>query len=134
MPLPTATQDALTRIKFMEKSTPTPLAAAISQISDINEAEQERGRSSGSKDLNNGGWRKGVVVVTGRGRRLAAEDHHDELKTIMHSGGVNSGKAQAHVGADARKTLGDVGAAFAVARPADVSMLVMQSAHDSTDV
>lgn len=138
-PFPAVTQNALTRITFLETSTPTPLAEAIARISEINEAERE-GRSRGSSDSrrlsrsNDAGWRRGVVAVVGRGRRLAAEDHHDELKTIIQLGSATRGRAQAHVGADARKTLGDVGAAFAVAGPAEVSMLVMQATHDSTDV
>lgn len=73
-----------------------------------------------------------MIVVVGRGRRLAAEDHHDELEMIMNMGDNSGGRA--HVGADARKTLGDVGAAFTVAGPSEISMLVMQAAHDSTDV
>lgn len=74
--------------------------------------------------------RKNIMVIAGRGRRLATENHHDELKSILASG--NSSKK--HVRGDARKTVGDVGAAFIVAGPAEASILVMQSAHNSTDV
>jgi Kef-type K+ transport system membrane component KefB len=47
-----------------------------------------------------------LVVVTGRSRRLAGENHRAELKTLMDEHG--------HVGAEVRKTVGDVATVFMV--------------------
>jgi hypothetical protein len=48
-----------------------------------------------------------LVVVTGRSRRLAVENHRKELGELM----VENGQ----VGAEVRKTVGDVATAFVVA-------------------
>jgi len=48
-----------------------------------------------------------LIVVTGRSRRLAVENHQNELKELMGE--------HEHVGAEVRKTIGDVGTAFVVA-------------------
>lgn len=103
-------------------SSATPLADCIKRVSKITQNEQEIGVEQKIK--------KNTMVVVGRGRRLAAENHHDELKSILS----NNKSTKAHVGGDARKTLGDVGAAFVISGPSDASILVMQSAHNSKDV
>ncbi|CCA70672.1 related to KHA1-Putative K+/H+ antiporter [Serendipita indica DSM 11827] len=113
---------ALTHITFTELSTPTPLASCIEQLSEMSSTELSLGTARG--------YMKNVMAVVGRGRRLAIEDHHLELKSLLSTGNAS----QNHVSSDARKTLGDVGAAFIVAGPSSIALLVMQAAHASTDV
>ena len=48
-----------------------------------------------------------LVVVTGRSRRLAVENHRVELKTLMD-------EYSGQVGVEVRKTVGDVATAFMV--------------------
>jgi hypothetical protein len=48
-----------------------------------------------------------LIVVTGRSRRLAVENHRRELKELM--------KEHEYVGEEVRRTIGDVGTAFVVA-------------------
>ncbi|KAG8836270.1 K(+)/H(+) antiporter [Serendipita sp. 400] len=123
-PLSPDVRRALGHITFIESSTPTPLAFCIDQITQVSKDEKDVGVTRGV--------RRNVMAVVGRGRRLAVEDHHAELKAILSSGANASSRA--HVGADARNTLGDVGAAFLVGGPTDISMLILQTAHASNDV
>ncbi|KAF8272801.1 Sodium/hydrogen exchanger family-domain-containing protein [Lactarius quietus] len=58
-----------------------------------------------------------AIVVVGRSRRLAVEDHHAELRTLE--------KEHGEVRADVQKTVGDVGTAFVMAG-LNASLLVMQ--------
>ena len=78
-------------VEFKYLLTPIPLHAAIQEATAIALS------SSGHK----------LVVVTGRSRRLAVENHRAELKTLMDE--------HIHVGAEVRKTVGDVATAFVVA-------------------
>jgi hypothetical protein len=67
-----------------------------------------------------------VIVVVGRSRRLAVEDHHAELQTLekeQHGGAVR---------ADVRKTVGDVGTAFVMAG-IETNLLVMQASGTHSD-
>lgn len=116
------TEQALSRISFQEGSSPVPLSDCIERVTKLSEGEQEFGVKNGSQ--------KNIMIVVGRGRRLATENHHDELKSILS----HAHPSRAHVGGDARRTLGDVGASFVVAGPTNASLLVMQSAHKSMDV
>jgi hypothetical protein len=79
------------QIEFSSLSTPMPLHAAVKNATD------EASRSPGAK----------LVVVTGRSRRLAVENHREELRELMKDHGA--------VGAEVRKTIGDVATAFVVA-------------------
>jgi hypothetical protein len=103
-------------------SSATPLAACVEEVNNLAQREQESAKRSGSK--------KNIMIVVGRGRRLATEDHDNELKTLLAKGKSSS----IHIAGGARKTLGDVGAAFMATGPSDASMLIMQAAHRSTDV
>ncbi|KAF8965970.1 Sodium/hydrogen exchanger family-domain-containing protein [Flammula alnicola] len=85
-----ASSSARSQIEFKTLTTPIPLHAAIQQASDAI-------FSSFTK----------LVVVTGRSRRLAVESHRRELKELMND--------HEHVGAEVRKTIGDVATAFVVA-------------------
>ena len=91
-----ALADALSRVKFEELASPTPLHAALRRAGTLERA----------------------IVVVGRSRGLAVEDHHAELRMLEeHSGAVR---------ADVWKTLGDVGTAFVMAG-SNASLLVMQA-------
>jgi hypothetical protein len=122
VPFPPEIEVALSHITFREVSSATPLTVCIEEANSIAQREQDSAEQSGSK--------KNMMIVVGRGRRLAVEDHHNELKTILTKGISSS----IHIAGNARKTLGDVGAAFVAAGPADASMLIMQAAHNSTDI
>jgi len=79
-----------------ELASPTPLQAAL--------------RRAGTLEC--------AIVVVGRSRRLAVENHHTELRTLEEEHGA--------VRADVRKTVGDVGTAFVMAG-INASLLVMQA-------
>ena len=79
-------------IEFKTLLTPQPLSAAIQE-------------ATAATALSSPGCK--LMVVTGRSRRLAVENHRGELKTLMDEHG--------HVGAEVRKTVGDVATAFVVA-------------------
>ena len=88
--------DALSRVMFEELASLTPLQAALGRAGTLERA----------------------IVVVGRSRRLAAEDHHKELRMLEEEHGA--------VRADVRKTVGDVGTAFVMAG-INASLLVMQA-------
>lgn len=80
------------RIEFKELSTPIPLHTIIQTSLSIQDEDD--------RDMT-------LFVVTGRSRRLAAENHREEVKEIMEEYGS--------VSAEVRKTIGDVAAAVVVA-------------------
>ncbi|KAJ2934148.1 hypothetical protein H1R20_g2903, partial [Candolleomyces eurysporus] len=89
---------------------------------EIQEAALARTRSRGSKKsadkqrtINKGR----LIIVTGRSRRLAVEDHRHEMRDLMDEYG--------HLGQEARKALGDVASAFVVAGIAS-GIVVLQAA------
>ncbi|KIM41122.1 hypothetical protein M413DRAFT_28188 [Hebeloma cylindrosporum] len=83
------------QIEFKALSTPIPLHAAI----------QEATQSIYPSSTTNMATK--LVVVTGRSRRLAVENHRRELNELMSE--------HEYIGAEVRKTIGDVGTAFVVA-------------------
>lgn len=84
--------DALSRVEFLELNTPLPLHAAVqSAISQIESLKEKRSR---------------LLIVAGRSRRLAVENHQQELKELMEEHGS--------VGNEVKKTVGDVATAFVV--------------------
>ncbi|KAI9443434.1 Sodium/hydrogen exchanger family-domain-containing protein [Lactarius indigo] len=91
-----ALADALSRVTFEEVASPTPLHAALRRAGTLERA----------------------IVVVGRSRRLAVEDHHVELRMLEEEHGA--------VRADVRKTVGDVGTAFVMAG-INATLLVMQA-------
>jgi hypothetical protein len=78
-------------VEFKHLVTPLPIHAAIQEATAI--------------ALSSSGYK--LVIVTGRSRRLAVENHRAELRTLMDE--------HSHVGAEVRKTVGDVATAFVVA-------------------
>ncbi|KAH9038327.1 Sodium/hydrogen exchanger family-domain-containing protein [Lactarius pseudohatsudake] len=91
-----ALADALSRVTFEELASPTPLHAALRRAGTLERA----------------------IIVVGRSRRLAVEDHHAELRMLEEEHGA--------VRADVRKTVGDVGTAFVMAG-VNATLLVMQA-------
>ncbi len=68
---------ALSRIEFDDVSTPTPLHYLIERALAMSESVADE--------------RCGLLTFTGRPRRLAAEKHHAERKTVLEErGGVGS--------------------------------------------
>jgi hypothetical protein len=86
-----ASSSAAARIEFRELATPIPLHAVIQEASSQIDPR----------------CRTRLLVVTGRSRRLAVENHAQELKELMDEYGS--------VGSEVKKTIGDVATAFVVA-------------------
>jgi hypothetical protein len=105
-------RDTLLRATFEELASPTPLHATLQRVRVIQQEQQ----------------RQSVIVVVGRSRRMAVEDHHAEL------GALETEYASASsVRADVRKTVGDVGTAFVMAG-IDTNLLVMQASGTGTQL
>jgi len=94
------------RIEFCERATPVPLHAAISEVKLYQETASAEARPPR------------VLVVVGRSRRLAVENHAGELKELAEEYGS--------VGVEVRKTMGDVASAFVVAS-AGAGLVVVQA-------
>ncbi|TBU30002.1 Sodium/hydrogen exchanger family-domain-containing protein [Dichomitus squalens] len=96
---------ALSRMKFVEVSTPNPLHYIIENALKMSEtAVEEHSR---------------LLVLAGRSRRLAVENHHAELKTIMEEHGG--------VGSEVKRTVGDVTTALVVSG-CQANVIVFQAA------
>ncbi|KAK7025215.1 Na-H-exchanger domain-containing protein [Favolaschia claudopus] len=95
------------KIEFRERGTPIPLHAAISEVKMHQETTSTETRPAR------------VLVVLGRSRRLAVENHAGELKDLANEYGS--------VGVEVRKTMGDVASAFVVAG-AGSGLVVVQAA------
>ncbi|KAJ7879936.1 Sodium/hydrogen exchanger family-domain-containing protein [Mycena olivaceomarginata] len=102
---------ALTRMEFRERATPIPLHVAVNEVKTYQETVSSEVRAAR------------VLVVIGRSRRLAVENHAGELKDLIADYGS--------VGTEVRKTMGDVASAFVVAG-AGSGLVVVQAAeaHD----
>lgn len=95
---------ALSRIRFKNETSPTPLHKILELAAA--EVQQATGRT--------------LVIVAGRSRRLSPESHQDELRKIVV-------ERSAAAGSDSvSRTLGDVGAAL-VATSTNASLLVVQA-------
>ncbi|KAG8952978.1 K(+)/H(+) antiporter [Tulasnella sp. 424] len=97
-------QDALSRITFTSQSSPRPLHSLVNKASEV--AAEKR-----------------LIVVVGRGKRLAAESHQDEMKILLDE---EQGRKHGGLGDELRNTLGDVATAFMVSR-VSAGLLVMQA-------
>ncbi|CDO73116.1 hypothetical protein BN946_scf185007.g170 [Trametes cinnabarina] len=95
---------ALSRVVVTEAATATPLRYIIDtarRMSQSAQAEQSR-----------------LLVLTGRSRRLAAEDYHTELKSIMEEHG--------NVASEVRKTVGDAATSLVISG-CETSIVVLQA-------
>jgi hypothetical protein len=101
-------RDVLLRATFEELASPTPLHATLQRVRLMQQQQH-------------------VVVVVGRSRRMAVEDHHAELRALQTEHG------SASVRSDVRKTVGDVGTAFVMAG-VDANLLVMQASGTATQL
>lgn len=99
---------ALSRIEFRECATPVPLRSGI------REAEVT------AILMNSRHKHRRLLVVAGRSRRLAVENHRVELKGLMEEYG--------NVAAEVGKTIGDVATAFVVAGCGE-GVVVVQAAN-----
>ncbi|KIM29630.1 hypothetical protein M408DRAFT_68062 [Serendipita vermifera MAFF 305830] len=111
--LPNRVKEALTRVKFDTTATADPLHKLLEYVN--------------SERTASGDGKRNLLVLVGRGRRMAAESHHDEIKTIMQQNDAKN----AGVGGETLRTVGDMAAALLVGTKA--SVLVMQAALPSTD-
>ncbi|KIY45592.1 hypothetical protein FISHEDRAFT_66875 [Fistulina hepatica ATCC 64428] len=94
---------ALSRMEFKELLSPIPLHATIQAAKECDVHTR-------------------LYVVLGRSRRLAVEDHSQELKVVFEEKGA--------VPTEVRKTVGDVAAAFLASRCGS-SLVVVQTAGNS---
>jgi hypothetical protein len=110
-----ALQCALQNMIFINTKTSSPLSTAIEQ------AESSIQASGGAKL-----WRP-MLVVTGRGRRGAAMGHGVELNRLLAEKGRDP-----NVGAELRKTVGDVAAGLMVGggKPSAASFLVLEAGNN----
>jgi len=98
--MPAALRAALSRIDFSDLTSPVPLHAAIQRASK----------------------HRRVLVVVGRSKQLAVEDHHVELKDLVDEHQVPVGYKVM------KKTIGDVATAFLVSKCAS-AVVVLQAAN-----
>lgn len=95
-------------MKFQELATPIPLHTLVTEVQVRVEAHKG----------------KCVLAVTGRSRRLAVENHTQELKELM--------KEHGSVGSEVKKTIGDVATAFVVSA-CGAGVIVVQASVSSKD-
>ena len=99
-----AVVEALERISFSEVRTNNPLHTIL----ELSKAESKKAAES---------W-ENLLLVVGRGRRMATDSHQVELRQIMQENSA--------VPADIRKALGEVASAFVSAKT-PANLLVLQA-------
>jgi hypothetical protein len=107
--LPRAVEDALSRVKFEDMVTPTPLRTLVDRANE---------ESHGGKK---------ILIVCGRSRRMAVESHHAELRAIMQE---NAAKGIS-IGGDISRTIGEIATAC-LSSSVKANLLVMQAALPQT--
>lgn len=108
---PARVTEALTRVTFSDLSVSHPLQALVERASAEGNEAAQRERS--------------LLVVLGRSRRLAVQDHAADLKTLVEKHGA--------VGGEVRKTIGDVAAALVVVG-LDAGLVVVQTSMKNHDL
>ncbi|KAH9480856.1 K(+)/H(+) antiporter 1 [Psilocybe cubensis] len=101
-----STTSSRPQIEFRTASTPIPLHTALHEAREI--------------ALSSANHNAKLIVITGRSRRLAVENHTKELKQLME-------EQREKVGSEVRKTIGDVAAAFVVAGVGSGLVVVQQA-------
>jgi len=99
-------KEALTRVEFLEMRTPRPLHAVVGRVGEIVDGMSER--------------KTRVLVMVGRSRRLAVEDHTPELREMFQN--------RKPIGGEVRRTIGDVGTALVVSG-VKAGVVVLQAAN-----
>lgn len=115
--------DALTRITFTQLRTARPLHTVVEQANALlgqGEVTPQDGDLAQSQSRSNN---RSLIVVLGRSRRLAVENHQRELKELVESYGG--------VGGEMKRTVGDVATALIVSG-CDAGLVVMQTASRSS--
>lgn len=98
-----ALRQALARIQFSDAHSPAPLHAAVRQARALRETSPR------------------LLIVAGRSRRMAKENHHGEMKRLLET-------YRPGVGLEGmRRTIGDVGTAMVVGGSAS-AVVVLQTA------
>ncbi|KAI0086957.1 Sodium/hydrogen exchanger family-domain-containing protein [Irpex rosettiformis] len=105
-----ATSDALSRIEWQDVHSANPLRSAVEITKGLEASTAQR--------------RSRLLLIAGRSRRLAAENHHVELKGLLEEYGS--------VPSEVKKTVGDVASAF-ISTKSEASVIVLQAANVSTD-
>lgn len=105
-PHPQYVIDALHRIAFLEETAPSPLHATVQKAQQQQQLAEENSQT--------------LMIVVGRSRRLAVEDHHDDLKELMEEHG--------QVRSEIKKTIGDVASALLVSG-CNAGVIVVQAAE-----
>ena len=100
------TKEALTRVEFLEMRTTRPLHAVVGRVGEIVDGMSER--------------KTRVLVMVGRSRRLAVEDHTAELREMFQN--------RKSIGGEVRRTIGDVGTALVVSG-VKAGVVVLQAAN-----
>ena len=101
---------ALTRIQFRETSSSVLLRTINEQAATLEDGTAER--------------RSRLMIVVGRSRRLAVEDHSEELKGLM------AANAAGYMTSEVKKTIGDVAASLIVSG-SKASIVVLQAGLDA---
>lgn len=101
---PSRVTGALARMTFSDFTVPKPLQALIERAAAASNEAAAQERS--------------LLVVLGRSRRLAVQDHSADLKTLVETHGA--------VGGEVRKTVGDVATALVVVG-LDAGLIVVQA-------
>jgi hypothetical protein len=100
---------ARSRVKFTHLSSSVPLHAIVELVANEEERYMRR--------------RRRLLVLTGRGRRMAVESHHSELKQMI----IERGSHPYFGSSDSRKTVGDVATALIISENS-AGVLVVQAA------
>lgn len=99
-------KEALVRVEFSEMRIPKPLHTIVGRVNEIVDMMSQKNAR--------------VLVMVGRSRRLAVEDHTAELKEVLY--------ARKPIGGEVRRTIGDVGTAL-VASGVKAGVVVLQAAN-----
>ncbi|THU96994.1 hypothetical protein K435DRAFT_79376 [Dendrothele bispora CBS 962.96] len=132
-----ASKAALSRMSFREVGSSIPLHVVVTEArrvldpsSSSTTQQQQQAPTTMTPRT------KKLIVVTGRSRRMAVENHTLELKKMMEeyramekSGQTFMGRTAAHLGWEVRKTIGDVAAACVIAGAGE-GVVVVQAAED----
>ena len=113
------TSSETSRVTFGQIHSPQPLSAALEYLSS-EVIQRQLSSHAGSKAPS-----KGLIVATGRARRMAVESHEVELREI-------ASKSHAQSTGELRKTVGDVASAFIIGT--SHQLLVFQASSQPSSV